>query len=343
MTVEGWPIENAGAVVNAVQYRQLFEAVAVAFGDTGAATSATGLEVIQRAAGANMSVDVRAGGVLIPGTQETHQGFYHLHNTSAVNVAIAAADGTHPRIDLVVAKVRDSEYSGSTDAGSIEVYTGTPAASPVEPSVGTNSYVLARVDVPAGATSITTARITDRRDILGGQLVATDDARLSDTRTPTNGTVTEAKLATAAVSTLKLGQKSRCVVYRTSADSTPDGTWDQVDLSGESVDTDSYHASGPGITVHESVGGWFTGWVAVQFASNSTGVRGVRIKVDGTVLEGHTLVLPNAGGSDWRAQLHIAANIGATADQVVTVEVFQNSGGALNRTDVRLMLQREGT
>lgn len=69
------------------------------------------------------------------------------------SVAISAADGTHPRIDLVVI----------TSAGAIAVRTGTPAAAPKPPARSANDVVLASVFVPASDTTIASNQITDLR------------------------------------------------------------------------------------------------------------------------------------------------------------------------------------
>lgn len=69
-------------------------------------------------------------------------------------VTISAADGTHPRIDLVYAK----------EDGTIDVVTGTPAASPTVPSLPANSCALAQVLVGTSVTTIASGNITDVRD-----------------------------------------------------------------------------------------------------------------------------------------------------------------------------------
>lgn len=119
--------------------------------------------VTQRAAGANMSVDVAAGSAWIRGTESANQGAYHVYNDATVNLTIATANATNPRIDLVIAKVQDSYYSGGTDSASITVVTGTAAASPVDPTLPENALVLARVRVGAAVSSITTSNISDTR------------------------------------------------------------------------------------------------------------------------------------------------------------------------------------
>lgn len=112
----------------------------------------------------NMSVDVAGGQVIILGTEATYQGAYFGENQGTQNVTVTAAHATLARKDLIVARIRDAEYSGSTNTFSIEVVTGTPAGSPADPSLPSGSvFVLARVDVAAAAATITNANITDLR------------------------------------------------------------------------------------------------------------------------------------------------------------------------------------
>lgn len=96
--------------------------------------------------GADMTPAVAKGSVLSNGT---------LFNIAAADVTVTAADGTHPRIDLIVV----------TSAGSLAVRAGTPAAAPKPPARTANDVVLAAVYVPAGDTTIATSQITDMRVI----------------------------------------------------------------------------------------------------------------------------------------------------------------------------------
>lgn len=115
----------------------------------------------------NMSVNVAAGGAFIRGTLNANQGAYHVWNDGTVNLSISAADATNGRRDLVIAQVRDAAYSGATNDARITVVTGTPAASPADPSLASfpNALVLARITVAAGDTAINTADITDLRTL----------------------------------------------------------------------------------------------------------------------------------------------------------------------------------
>jgi hypothetical protein len=117
----------------------------------------------------NMSVNVAAGSALVTGTSSLAQGVYVVTNDATVNLAIATADATNPRRDLVIAQVRDNteDASGSNDFR-LFVVTGTPAASPSDPAVPAGSVVLARVTVGAGVTSIVNANITDLRILARG-------------------------------------------------------------------------------------------------------------------------------------------------------------------------------
>lgn len=145
----------------------------------GVGTGASELQVTENAT-PNMSVNVALGHGWVDGTENANQGTYHIYNDATVNLVIAAADATNPRKDLVVLRVQDAQYSGATNAASLAVITGTPAASPAEPTVPANAIVLAMVDVPANDTAITNSQITDRRRRaagLGGVGVVTSGAR----------------------------------------------------------------------------------------------------------------------------------------------------------------------
>ena len=112
---------------------------------------------------ANMSVNVASGWAAIVGTIQPNMGTYVAYNDATVNLAIAAANPTNPRIDVVCVTVNDSYYTGVADNVVLQVITGTPASSPVIPTLPANSIALANIAVGAGALSITTANISDQR------------------------------------------------------------------------------------------------------------------------------------------------------------------------------------
>lgn len=126
------------------------------------------------------AVQVALGVAFVRGSTITNQGVYICPNDSTEQLAVTPANATNPRIDLVVARVYDAAHAGATNEWQLEVVTGNPAASPVEPAVPASSVVLARIDVPAAAANITNAMITDRRPWsvgLGGVLPCTSTTR----------------------------------------------------------------------------------------------------------------------------------------------------------------------
>jgi hypothetical protein len=110
-----------------------------------------------------MSVIIASGWAAIVGTTQSNMGTYVGYNDAATVVAITTANPTNPRIDLICMTVQDAYYTGASNNVIFQVVAGTPAGSPVVPSVPANSIALAEVAVAAGALSITTGNITDRR------------------------------------------------------------------------------------------------------------------------------------------------------------------------------------
>lgn len=80
---------------------------------------------------------------------------YLMFAVAAADVTIGAADGSNPRIDLIVV----------TSAGALAVRAGTAAAIPKPPARTANDVVIAAVYVPANDTSIETTKITDLRTV----------------------------------------------------------------------------------------------------------------------------------------------------------------------------------
>jgi len=113
-----------------------------------------------------MSVRVASGWAAIVGTTQTNMGTYVAFNDATVTLTITTANPTNPRIDLICATINDSYYSGATDNVAYQVIAGTPAGSPVAPSLPANSIALAQVTVSAGATSISSGNIADARVVV---------------------------------------------------------------------------------------------------------------------------------------------------------------------------------
>lgn len=186
MTVQPTPFAIQSGGESAALFRAMLKSLTG--GRQGLAGSGD-LVVTQRAAGVNMSVDVAGGGVFIAGEENTYQGMYYGENQGVQNLAIAASDPTNSRYDLVIARVRDAAYSGVTNTFSLEVVQGTAAASPADPALPSGSvFVLARVIVTAGSTTVSNGSITDLRKVyatdqyglataLGGTIICTSSTR----------------------------------------------------------------------------------------------------------------------------------------------------------------------
>jgi hypothetical protein len=112
---------------------------------------------------AGLSVVVGSGWAAIVGTVQSNMGTYVAYNDASVVLSLNTANPTNPRIDLICVTVNDAYYTGSLDNVVIQAIAGTPASSPVAPSLPANSISLATVAVGAGATAITNANITDTR------------------------------------------------------------------------------------------------------------------------------------------------------------------------------------
>lgn len=149
-------------------------------------------KVLQRQAGASMVVDIGATGVglqaaWVRGSTRGGQGLYRVDTvdraqpTADTYVAqlfdtVATADGANPRIDQVILEVLDQIHVGSSNLAQIRIVAGTPTGGATldnrtgVAALPASSLLLADVVVGAGAGSIVTANIRDRRawPLLGG-------------------------------------------------------------------------------------------------------------------------------------------------------------------------------
>jgi hypothetical protein len=112
---------------------------------------------------AGMSVRVASGWAAVVGTTQANMGVYTFYNDATVTLTITTADPTNPRIDRIVATVRDAFYSGAFNDVIYQVLPGTPAGSPTAPAIPANSISLATIAVGAGVTQINAVNITDTR------------------------------------------------------------------------------------------------------------------------------------------------------------------------------------
>jgi len=144
---------------------------------------------VSQSATPGMSVQIASGWAAIVGTTQANMGVYTAYNDATATAAIATANATNPRIDLVCLTVNDAYYTGSTNNVAINVVTGTPAGSPTVPATPANSIALAKVAVAANATSIVNANITDLRVAVTSNLVSTTSTAINAQTNTTYTTV----------------------------------------------------------------------------------------------------------------------------------------------------------
>lgn len=127
-------------------------------------SSSTSLKATQLGTPA-LAVQVASGYAILTDSRASAGSNMFLAGTGAsqTQVALATADATNPRIDLVVIRIRNVEFGDGSTAGSLEAITGTPAGSPVAPATPNGCVALATVAVSANATQILNANITDQR------------------------------------------------------------------------------------------------------------------------------------------------------------------------------------
>lgn len=91
------------------------------------------------------------------------------YNDGTIGVTVLASEAVLNRVDSVVIEVNSDT---AVRANSIKVIKGTPASSPVAPTMANTAtlhqYRLADVYVAANATSLSDANITDKRGLSGG-------------------------------------------------------------------------------------------------------------------------------------------------------------------------------
>lgn len=129
----------------------------------------SGLNVSQRAAGANLSVDVAVGVAVIEGDDQAFQGKYLVRSTAVENLAMPAAPATpgDSRYDIVALAVNDSNAGSAgtpADAAELIVVQGTPTAgTPTLPALPDTAISLARVLRTNGDASVLDSMIADLR------------------------------------------------------------------------------------------------------------------------------------------------------------------------------------
>lgn len=151
MAISAWPFENADT--SETQYSYLFRE----FQDPGV-VGQPGDAALQVTTGAGLSVTVRPGRAFARG--------YMLAADADEALPLSAAHGTLSRVDRIVFR-----FDPIANAGTLAVREGSPGSSSAPSLTQTDTLVyevsLARVTVPAGATTLSASNIVDERQFLG--------------------------------------------------------------------------------------------------------------------------------------------------------------------------------
>lgn len=117
-------------------------------------------------ASSGMSVSVSAGVAFVQGSTSATAGMYTGCLDTTTTLTATTSDPTNPRIDNVIVQFVDN--GNNTSTGTVNIQAGTPAASPVAPTLPANSLLLAQLAVGAGVSTITSGNITDKRVYTAG-------------------------------------------------------------------------------------------------------------------------------------------------------------------------------
>jgi hypothetical protein len=154
MAISSYPFEDQTTTES--QYSQLFRRLQSS--GVAGAPGTTDLRVFADSTG--MQVKVPAGYAIVRG---------HAFDSTAEETLSISSATSNPRIDLVILRL-----DPAADEITLEVITGTPATTPSAPALEQTAeavfeMAIARVNVPASATTIAPANVTDIRPFIGTQ------------------------------------------------------------------------------------------------------------------------------------------------------------------------------
>lgn len=181
MTQELWATQS-GSFSAELTRRAVFAAYARTAADrpgiiAGGLISPSDLQLSAPASG--MTVNLAVGEAMVGGSEGGSQGGYYFRNSATLSLAIAAANATNPRIDTVCVSAGDSGYTepsdvpAGTNGGVPAVITGSPTTGASLANLSgaaalpLSSLLLGYVLVPAAATNIVTANISNKASVAG--------------------------------------------------------------------------------------------------------------------------------------------------------------------------------
>lgn len=119
----------------------------------------TGLKVSGRT---DLTYAVSAGCAVV--SRSDSDGYVEAYWEGGNTSAVSAGDPSNPRIDAVWIKANDAQQGDNDNRVHVGVTQGTPAASPVSPTVPTGALIVSKMRVPANATSTNSAQLAEDGD-----------------------------------------------------------------------------------------------------------------------------------------------------------------------------------
>lgn len=266
--------------------------------------------------GSGLDVFAAAGGAFIQGDDDPDQGMYWVRNDAQITLTATTADATNPRIDTVVATVRDSDFGGTDDDWILQILPGTPTVGATlvnltgAAALPDNSIRLAYILVPAtfAGPFVDATHILDARS----SFVSCGDRNV---RSTTFSRASTQSLANSAVTTITFPVAST-------------GTAQGNDWLTESAGT---------VTIKRA--GVYTISGYVRYEANATGYRRALLLINGATDSSSQFQASPTLTTDASVTNTYSLAAGAT----VVLSGRQSSGGALNVDLASLTVTRVGT
>lgn len=306
-----------------------------------------GCAVTPRGAGANLSVDVAAGLVMVTGENQANQGRY-LARLQAVNMPTLAnpTGAGQKRLDRLVIAVQDPNAGGPAgDNAVLRWVQGTPTTgTPTPPATPTSATLLADVQLINGQASVLAADITDYRVIHSHMKPNVPSPGFLTTAVPgpVDGDSAFVRFATINCNYHRLNGVWRQQAFGTGAWLRRAAVAPVVTNAGTAIqwDTEDYDSDGfftpPGVnlTVPTGLGGVFDLHAHCVWANHVATSDGIALLVNGQY------VGTESGANVFNVSSVDAVGIPISAGQTISALVFQNSGGNVNMNSATLYVSR---
>jgi hypothetical protein len=149
--------------------------------------------------------------------------------------------------------------------------------------------------------------------------------------------ITAARLQQTYAAVLLAQDPPGCIVRRTTTQSITNTTFTSISFNSEIADNDSmFAATSTDITIQHD--GYYLAVYGIDWATNTTGTRVINILQNAVAIPAGNKELP-AGGTGNHKDTGAVVFTAVTTD-VIRMEVWQDSGGALNVDTARLSVVR---